>query len=832
MIETLVSNTPVKPFSKFAEAPLPLSARAVIVGGGIVGASVAYHLSLMGWKDVVLLEQGQVGGGTTWHAAGMVGQLRTSNSLTKINKYSVELYKHLQEGLGHDIGWLQVGSLIVGTCEERMTQFRRTAAMAEVFGVEASLLDREASAEKWPLMRSDDVLGGVWLPHDGRVIPGATAVAMAAEAEKRGTAVIENKRVEKVLMSGNRATGVVTEQGEIQADWVILTGGMWTRQLGLGIDVDIPLYPVEHHYLLSGPVEGAHRNLPCARDPDRAIYFRTLDDGAIKLGAFQARSQPWMVERIPNDFSCCLLEDDWERFAEPLANGKHRIPALENASFPKFVNGPESFTPDNQFIMGEPAGVEGLFVLAGFNSVGIASAGGAGKYAAEWLEQGSPTLDLWSVDIRRFAPFQNDRFYLRERVTETLGLHYQMAWPNREMETARGIRQTPLNAQLRERNASFGASMGWERANWFAPRGVEPKVNYSFQKQNWASYVAAEVRGCRENVAILDQSTFSKFVFHGTDAKDVLQQLCGGNVDVPNGRAVYTGMFNKRGTFESDLTLVRLAEDEYYLVSGTAQAVRDFDWITRQIPKGADATLVDITATLGVVSVMGPNARQLLSRVTTMELTNAAFPFGTAQEIVIDDCSVRALRISYVGELGWELHAPFGAIPRVYQALVDAGADLELAHAGHYAINAMRLEKAYRAWGHELSTDETPLEAGLGFAIDWHTEFLGKEALLEQRSAGLGKRLVAFALEDSEPTLWGSEPIYMNGQLAGYTTSGAYSPTLGRAIALGYVKHSGGEKLTSKDIDAASFSILNDGQGYEARSYLRSPYDPEREKTA
>ena len=830
MIETLISNTPVKPQSSFSSAELPKSARAVIVGGGIVGASVAHHLTLMGWKDVVLLEQGQVGGGSTWHAAGMVGQLRTSNSLTKINKYSVELYKHLQEDLGHDIGWLQVGSLIVGTEEERMSQLRRTAAMAEVFGVEASLLDREASQEKWPLMRSDDVLGGVWLPHDGRVIPGATAVAMAVDAEKRGAVVVENARVDKVLMSGNRATGVQTDRGDIQAEWVILTGGMWTRQLGLGIDVDIPLYPVEHHYILSEPIEGAHRNLPCARDPGRAIYFRSLDDGSIKLGAFQARSKPWMVERVPSDFVCGLLEDDWEKFAEPLADGKHRIPALEKASFPKFVNGPESFTPDNQFIMGEPAGVDGLFVLAGFNSVGIASAGGAGKYAAEWLEQGSPTLDLWSVDIRRFASFQNDRSYLRERVTETLGLHYQMAWPNREMETARGIRQTPLAAHLRERNACFGSSMGWERANWFAPPGTEPRVEYSFKRQNWAPYVAEEVRGCRENVALLDQSTFAKFTFHGADVTAVLQRLCGANVDVPNGNTVYTGMFNERGTFESDLTLVRLSEEEYYLVSGTAQVHRDFDWITRHIPEGADAVLSDVTSLLGVVSVMGPNARQLLSRVTSTDLSNEAFPFSTAQEIVINDCRVRAVRISYVGELGWELHGPFDAIPKVYEALRDAGADLSVTHAGHYAINAMRLEKAYRAWGHELSTDETPLEAGLGFAVDWETYFLGKEALLEQKSNGIRKRLIAFVLEDPEPTLWGSEPIHMNGELAGYTTSGGFSPTLGRAIGLGYVKSPGEEKLTSKGIHAASFSILNDVRAYEARPHLRSPYDPAREK--
>lgn len=787
------------------------------MGGGIAGVSVAYHLSLLGWKDIVLLEQGRIGSGTTWHAAGMVGQLRTSNSLTKINKYSVELYKSLQEEHGHDIGWLEVGSLVVGTCEERMSQLRRTAAMAEVFGVQAAMLDRDEAGEKWPLMRTDDVLGGVWLPHDGRVIPGATAVAMAKEAESRGVHIAEGVEVQEVMMSGQRASGAKTNQGEITADVVILTGGMWTRQLGLQIDVDIPLYPVEHHYVLSDPIEGSHRDLPCARDPDRAIYFRTLDDGSIKLGAFQARSRPWKVERIPGDFAFGLLEDDWDGFALPLADGKHRIPALENTKFPKFVNGPESFTPDNQFIMGEPPGVDGLFVLAGFNSAGIACAGGAGKAAAEWLEHGSPTMDLWSVDIRRFAPFQNDRSYLRERVTETLGLHYQMAWPNREMETARGIRRTPLFNQLQARHACFGCSMGWERANWFAPEGAEARVDYSFQKQNWAPYVADEVRGCRESVALFDQSTFAKFLVSGDGALERLQYLCGGNVDVAAGKCVYTGMFNERGTFESDLTVIRLDEDEFYLVSGTSQVFRDFDWISRHLATSGNAQLTDITSAVGVVSVMGPNSRELLGRVTSVDLSDEAFPFATAQEIVIDDCRTRAIRISYVGELGWELHASFEAISRIYKALLEAGKDLAVTHAGHYAINTMRIEKGFRAWGHELSTDETPLEAGLSFAIDWQTDFLGKEALLEQKASGRRKRLISLALDDPEPTLWGSEPIRRDGQVVGYTTSAAYSPMLGRSVAMGYVKHEDPHFLMNKPLRQASFEIMNDGQTCAAK---------------
>ncbi len=830
MLETRLTNTPVKSLHTFKSSPPPRSARAVIVGGGIVGASVAYHLSLLGWKDIVLIEQGHLGGGTTWHAAGMVGQLRTSNSLTKINRYSVELYQKLQEDLGHDIGWLQVGSLIVGTCEERMCQLKRTAAMAEVFDVEAHVLHRDDAAAKWPLIRHDDVLGGVWLPHDGRVIPGATTIALALEAEKRGVQILQETKVESVLMSGSRATGVRMPKGEIHAETVILTGGMWTRQLALEIDVDIPLYPVEHHYVLSEPIDGANRHFPCGRDPDRALYFRTLDDGSIKLGAFQARSKAWMVDRIPDTFAFGLLEDDWEGFAEPLANGKHRIPALENASFPKFVNGPESFTPDNQFIMGEPAGIDGLFVLAGFNSVGIASAGGAGKYAAEWLEQGSPTLDLWSVDIRRFLPFHNDRAFLRERVTETLGLHYQMAWPNREMETARGIKRTPLYPFHVAQNACFGSSMGWERANWFAPPEMEPKVHYSFQKQNWSPSVAHEVNQCRNNIAVLDQSTFTKFILRGPDACRILQHLCVANVDVPLGRSVYTGMLNARGTYETDLTLVRLQDDEFYLVSATAQTVRDRDWITRQIPSEANVALTDMTSSLGVISVMGPKARHLLKAVCSHPFSNEHFPFGTMQPVTIADQHLRALRLSYVGELGWELHGPFEALPTVYRALLDAQDEVPWTPAGHYAINAMRLEKGYRAWGHELSTDETPLEAGLGFTIDWETDFLGKEALLEQRKRGVSKQLLSFVLQDPKHTLWGNEPILSQGNVVGHTTSGAFSPTLERAVALGYVCFEKDHPLGRQRALDAPYHINIDGEHVAATPSIRAPYDPERTK--
>jgi 4-methylaminobutanoate oxidase (formaldehyde-forming) len=552
------------------------------------------------------------------------------------------------------------------------------------------------------------------------------------------------------------------------------------------------------------------------------------------LGAFQARSKPWTVQRVPDEFSFQLFEPDWEKFSEPLANGKHRIPALEQTKFAKFVNGPESFTPDNNFILGETPELENLYVAAGFNSAGIASAGGAGKFLAEWIINGEPTLDLWSVDIRRFGPWSNNPHFLRDRVPEVLGLHYQMAWPNREPETARDIRKTPLHDHLAAKGAWFGVKNGWERPNWFARPESEgpgtfaskPETEYSFDRQNWFHNHAAEHRATREKVAIFDQSGFSKLTLKGRDAVGVLQRLCGANVDVPPGRTVYTGLFNERGGFESDLTTIRLAHDEFYIITGTAQAVRDLDWIRRHIEPGEHAEIVDVTAQLGVLGVMGPNARDLLKQTTDADLSNQAFPFGTAQLIHIGSSTVRAVRLTYVGELGWELHVPMEQLIQVYQTLLAAGKHLDVINAGHYAINSLRLEKAYRAWGSDLSPDDTPLEAGLSFAVDWTKPFLGRERLLQQKQTGVSRKLVIFTLTEPDPVLWGSELIYRNDQPVGYTTSGSYAHTLGAAIGLGYVNHN--EPITSDFIKAGQYEISVNGTRIPANAHLRAPYDPDR----
>jgi 4-methylaminobutanoate oxidase (formaldehyde-forming) len=678
-------------------------------------------------------------------------------------------------------------------------------------------------------MRADDLRGAAWLSGDGKVIPKETAVALAKGARQRGVTVREGVRVLEILHEKRRATGVRTAAGDVAADYVVICGGMWTRQLALRCGVNLPLYPVEHHYVVSNAIPGAFDELPCTRDPDAGIYFRGEGD-AVVLGAFQKVTKAWLVDRIPDNFKFQLLDADWEHFAPPLRDGKHRIPALAEYGIARFVNGPESFTPDNEFMLGESAELGRLFVAAGFNSAGIACAGGAGEVLAQWIVGGEQPFDLWSVDVRRFSPAHNNRTFLRARVTETLGVHYQLAWPNREFETGRGLRRSPLHDRLAARGACFGQKAGVERPLWFARDGVEPRMEYSFDRQNWFDRHAAEHRACREAVAVFDQSSFAKFVLRGRDACGVLQRLCGNDVAVPAGRVVYTGMFNDGGTFESDLTVLRLAEDEYYLVTATSQAGRDADWIRRNTRPDEHAELVDVTSAYAVLGVMGPRARDLLAPLTEADLSNAAFPFGTAQRIGVGLATVRALRITYVGELGWELHVPTDQAAALYDMLTEAGRPLGLTDAGHYAINSLRLEKGYRAWGADLSVDDTPLEAGLGFAVkfDKPAAFLGREALLRQRERGVRKRLASFVLDDPEPVLWGGERIFRGGACVGYTTSASYGHTVGGAVALGYVR--GAEPVTRDFVLGGRYAIDIAGRQYPARVSLGPPYDPRNER--
>ena len=825
-IKTLYDNTPVKACFELPEFKVPQSANVIIVGGGIAGASIAYHFAKAGWKDVYLLEQNKLSSGTTWHSAGQVGQLRSSSAQTKINKESTLLYARLQKETGHDPGWLNCGGLQLAASKERMYQLERMASMADVFGVEAKVISAEACKQYYPMLNSTDLIGAVYLSGDGRVLPGECTISLAKGALNGGVKIIENIGVEELLYNESsgikRIKGVKTNKGVIKSDWVVMAGNMWMRQLGLKAGIDIPVYPCEHHYVVTRPIEGITRDAPCTRDPDAGLYFRALDDGGLKLGAFKKRSKPWKVgNMVPSDFSFGLLPPDWPDFNEPFSDHQHRLKGITRHDVVKFVNGPEAFTPDNNFIMGQPALTEGLFVAGGWNSAGIACAGGAGKYVVEWIENRGMTMDLASVDIRRFIPFQNGKKYLQSRVSEVLGLHYQMAWPGRQMETARNIRRSALYEKHKDNNACFGETAGWERPLYYAPKGENPETRYSFIRQNWHQWVVDEVKTCRENVAILDQSTFAKFTLDGSDALELLEELCGGKIDKAIGKTVYTGMFNQNGTFESDLTVVRKAEDSFYVVTGTGQQVKDFDWISRHIA-GRKAELKDVTEAFNVVSVMGPNAPKVMQNFNPEVFGSDAATYGEVRRFEWQGIEINSLRISYVGEVGWELHVPKELTCALYDALLVAGEKFGIKPIGNHAISAMRIEKGFRAIGHELSPDETPLEAGLGFAINWEKEFIGKAALLNQKKEGVKKRLVNFVLEDHDTVLWGSEPILWNGTIVGYTTSAAYGPTVGASIAMGYIRDPQGKEIRKSDLDSGVFEITQNGKKYRAKASFKA----------
>ena len=583
--------------------PLPQHARVVIVGGGIVGCSVAYHLTKMGWTDVVLLEQGQLSCGTTWHAAGLVGQLRAQESMTKLIRYSTALYAELEADTGLATGWKQCGSLSVARTAERMTQLKRTAAVARAYGVTCDVISPQEAGDLWPVMRTDDLLGAVWLPGDGKANPTDLTQALARGARTRGARIVENTRVTAIhtrqTPGGREVSGLAWRnkdgaEGIINAEIVVNCAGQWAKAVGRLCDVTVPLHSAEHYYIVTERIAGVHPDLPVMRDPDGFIYFKE-EVGGLVMGGFEPNAKPWGMNGIPENFEFQLLPDDWDQFEILMENALQRVPALESAQVRQFYNGPESFTPDNNFILGEAPELRHFFVGAGFNSMGIASAGGAGMALAEWIVAGTPTMDLWPVDIRRFARFNGNDTWLHDRVKETLGLHYAMPWPNRELDSARPFRRSPLYPMLRDQGASFGSKMGWERPNFFAPSVAEAKIDYAFGQQNWLPWSGAEHRACREGVALFDMTSFSKFLVKGRDAEEVLQGIVANDVAVPPGTTVYTGMLNERGTYESDFTLTRLAADQYLIVTGSAQTTRDFDYIEKSIPHDRHCTLVDVT---------------------------------------------------------------------------------------------------------------------------------------------------------------------------------------------------------------------------------------------
>ncbi len=814
---------------------LPERARVVIVGGGVIGCSVAYHLAKLGWNEVVLLERKQLTSGTTWHAAGLVGQLRQSINMTRLARYTGELYRGLEAETGQATGYRQCGSLSLATTAGRMEELRRNASMAKVFGLPVNVVSPGEIRSLYPLANLEDVIGGIHIPSDGYANAVDITQALAKGARTGGVRIFQDVTVTSIRHDGERVKGVETGHGGIEADYVVLCAGMWTRDLAASIGVTAPLHACEHYYVLFQDVPGLHSDMPVLRDYDHCSYFK-YDAGKLLVGAFEPNARPWGADGIPEDFAFGEIAGDFGHFEPVLMDAMRRIPALEHAGIQKFFCGPESFTPDVRYHLGESSELKNCFVAAGLNSIGLQSAGGVGKVVAEWIRDGHPPLDLWEVDVRRNMPFQINRKYLRARVSESLGLLYATHWPFRQYETARGVRKSALHDRLARAGACFGEAFGWERPNWYAPAGVQPSYAYSYGRQNWFEHSAHEHRAARNAVALFDQSSFAKFRLEGADAVRVLNRVCANEVAVAPGKMVYTQWLNERGGIEADLTVTRLAETAYLIVSGAETESKDFNWLKRHIGQ-AHCVLTNVTSGMGVLSLMGPRARELLQSLTPDDVSDRAFPFASSRVIELGYALVRASRITFVGELGWELYVPTEFMQGVYDELVAEGVRHGLVHAGYHALNSLRMEKAYRHWGHDITDEDTPWEAGLGFAVklDKPGGFIGREALLRQRESGVRKRLVQFKLKSPEPLIYHNEPIWRGDSIVGFIRSGMYGHTLGAAVGLGYVAlpapAAGAAGATAGDgIGADDFEIEIAGVRYPASASLRPLYDPTNER--
>jgi glycine cleavage system aminomethyltransferase T/glycine/D-amino acid oxidase-like deaminating enzyme len=812
---------------------LPARCDVVIIGGGIVGNSIAYHLGKIGITNTVVLERKQLTSGTTWHAAGLVGQLRASKNLTELAKYTTSLFEGLEKETGQATGFKQNGSISIALTDGRMEELLRGASMAKCFGLAVDVVSTAEIKERVPHYNMDGVKGGVFLPKDGQVNPIDVTQALASGARSRGTKIFENTKVTRILVEKGKTVGIETNEGMIMADKVVIASGMWSRELGRSIGVNIPLHACEHFYIVSEPIVDLPRNMPVVRLLDECTYYKE-DAGKLMVGAFEPKAKAWGGGGIDDEHAFVTLPEDMDHFEPILTSAINRVPLLETAGIQLFFNGPESFSPDNRYYLGEAPEVKNCYVATGFNSIGIQSSGGAGLVLSQWIKNGYPPMDVNGMDIRRIHPFQSVRSYVGERVTETLGLLYAMHWPYRQAETARGVRRSPIYEQTKKLGAVFGEVNGWERPNWYARDGVKPEYEYSYGRQNWFPCADYEAKQLMAKCVFFDQSSFAKYSVEGHDACKVLNMISANNVDVEPGRIVYTQWCNERGGVEADLTVTRLEESKFLVVTGAVPQVRDMAWLKRHTPDDAHCISTDITSALPMIAVMGPNSRALLQKLSGSELSNSAFPFGTSKEIEIGYARVRASRITYVGELGWELYIPTEFAAHVFERLTDAGVEFGLTPAGMHTMNNCRTEKAYRHWGHDMSDEETPLEAGLGFAIAWDKKggFTGRDALLKQRALPvLPKRMVCIALEDANvdaPMMYHEEPIYRNGVIVGSTTSGAWGHRVNLSLGMGYVTNSGG--VTKDWIESGGWEVELAWKRYGAKVQLQSFYDPKGER--
>ena len=808
---------------------VPKKARAVIIGGGIIGCSVAYHLTKLGWKDVLLLERKQLTSGTTWHAAGLIAQLRATANMTKLAKYSQELYGSLEKETGVATGFKRCGSITVALTNERKEEIYRQASMARAFGVEVEEISPQEVKEKYSYLNIDQVKAGVWLPLDGQGDPANIALALAKGARQNGGIIIQNTKVTGFKKEGRRITGVNWSQGDemgtTDAELVVNCAGMWGHNLGKMMGVNVPLHACEHFYIVTEPVKDL-KQMPVLRVPDECAYYKE-DAGKFMLGAFEPNAKPWGMEGISENFEFDQLPEDFDHFEPILEMAVNRIPALGEAGIHTFFNGPESFTPDDAYHLGLAPEMDNVWIAAGFNSIGIQSAGGAGMALAQWITDGKKPFDLGDVDISRMQPFQGNKKYLFERSKETLGLLYADHYPYRQKASARGIRRSPFHSQLLEKGAVMGELAGWERANWYAERDQKREYEYSWKRQNWFENSAQEHRAVRENVGIYDMSSFGKIRVEGSEACEFLNYISGANCDVPIGKIVYTQFLNEDGGIEADVTVTRLSELSFMVVTPAATRLADQTWMLRH-SINFNIVIIDVTSAEGVLAIMGPNSRKLLSQISSADLSNQNNPFGTAQEVEIGMGLARIHRVSFVGELGWEVYATSDQAGHIFEVIADAGQEMGLKFCGMHMMDSCRIEKGFRHFGHDITCEDHVLEAGLGFAVQVNKpNFIGRTAVLEKQDAGLNKRLLQFKLNEKEPLLYHNEPIIRDGKISGYISSGNYGHTLGGAIGLGYIEC---ENETVDDLLRSSYEIEVAGSRIKAAASIRPMYDPKAER--